>query len=173
MKRFHYNLESYDGDEDEDEFGNCIPIDVALQNEAHATNIMVREWIEALTLGEVGQDQIFAPNHTFGSFHGDETEVDVRETAYHAWFYQTCLFLMDVDQIGPADYDVYVECRMTAGASIITRFIGLSTPTEMSSEAQDEIYDRVLRAATAHAEGRGAIFFFDNPELAGAGGEAH
>ena len=173
MKRFHYNLESFDGDDDLDEAGNYVRGDQALQNVAHANNIMVREWIEALTLGEVGQDQIFAPDHTFGSFHGDETEDDVRDTAHRAWFYRTSLFLTDADQIGPADYDFYVECRTTLDTSIITRFIGVSTPTEMSSEAQDEIYDRVLRAATAHAEGKSAIFFFDNPELAGVGGEPH
>jgi hypothetical protein len=164
-KRFHYNLESWDGDEDEDEFGNYIPADVAIQEITHLINIIVREWIEALTVQEVGQDQIFSPNHTFCSFRGNEIEGEIRETAHHAWFYETRLFALEADQIGPPDYQFYCECRMLLDTSIITMFVGMSTPVELSSAAQDEIYDRIVKAAKAHAQGKSGICFFCGREL--------
>lgn len=166
MKRFHYNLESYDGEDDLDEAGNYVPGDQALQNAAHATNIMVREWIEALTVYEVGQDHIFSPSHTFGSFHGDEIEGEIRETAHHAWFYKTRSFAREADQIGAPEYHFYSECRMLLDTSIITMFVGMSTPVELSAAAADEIYDRVVKAAKAHAGGNSGIFFFSGRVLA-------
>jgi hypothetical protein len=164
--RFHYSLERYDGDDDVDEFGNDIPVDVALQEATHRTNVMVREWIQALTVHEVGQDQKFSPSHTFGSFHGDEIEGEIRETAHHAWFYKTRSFSLEADQIGPPDYQFYSECRTLLDTSIITMFVGLSTPVELSPAAEDEIYDRVVKAAKAHAAGNSGICFFSGPQLA-------
>lgn len=166
QERFHYSLERYDGDDDVDEFGNNIPADVTLQEATHRTNIMVREWIQALTVYEVGQDQIFSPSHTFGSFHGDEIEGEIRETAHHAWFYETRAFALDANQIGPPDYQFYSECRMLLDTSIITMFVGMSTPAELTPAAADEIYDRVVKAAKAHAEGNSCIFFFSGRVLA-------
>lgn len=172
--RFHYSLERYDGDDDVDEFGNNIPADVVLQEATHRINIMVREWIQALTVYEVGQDHIFSPSHTFGSFHGDEIEGEIRETAHHAWFYKTRLFAADAYQIGPPDYQFYSECRMLLDTSIITMFVGMSTPVELSAAAQREIYDRVVKAAMAHAAGNSGIFFFSGPQLADIdGGQLH
>ncbi|KKB86113.1 hypothetical protein VW29_04335 [Devosia limi DSM 17137] len=162
QERFHYSLERYHGDDDVDEFG----VDVVLQEATHRINIMVREWIEALTVHEVGQDQIFSPIHTFGSFHGDEIEGEIRETAHHAWFYKTRSLALEVDEIGPPDYQFYSECRMLLDTSIITMFVGMSTPVELTPAAEDEIHDRVVKAAKAHAEGNSCIFFFSGRVLA-------
>jgi len=144
---------------------NDLPVDVARVDAVQRINVMVIKWIEALTAHEIGQDHIFAPDHTFGSFHGDEIEGTIRETAHHAWFYETQLFTLEPDQVGPPDYELYVTCEMLLDTSIIAMAVGVSTNTELSREAEDQLYDRIVQAAQAHANGNSAICFFIGSEL--------
>lgn len=163
MHKYHYNLERFGLGPWDDIDGGVIDIPPgALETEEaeHVLNVRIAGWIEALSEHEVGQEWLFAPDHTYASLHQDEVEGHQRQQQWLALFYETKLLAGDFNKVTDAAFGLEVLRTLDDKGDIMVQSVRLTSLDPLDEQAEENLYQRIVMAAEAHATGNSAIVSF-------------
>jgi hypothetical protein len=146
---------------------------VAIEEAEHLLNVRIANWIEGLCNYEVGQDWLFAPNHTYASLHQDEMEGHQRQQQWLALFYKTQLFADGMSDVTDAVFGLQVRRTLDEKGDIMVQSVMLTSFEPLDEQAEEEMYQRIVKAARAYAAGNSAITPFDGPLADEVGSSLH
>lgn len=141
MHRHCYDLERF-SDEAWDGFDSeVIPIprgSLAIEEAEHILNVRIATWIEDLCQHEVGQEWLFAPDHTYVSLHQD-VEGHPRQQQWLALFYETKLFAGDISEVTDAAFGLKVERNLDPQGDIMFHSAMLTSAQPLDEKAEEDL----------------------------------
>ena len=165
MHQHHYDLERFTpgpwDDIDIDDVDVTLEA-FAIEDAEHILNVRIATWIEDLCQHEVGQEWLFAPDHTYVSLHQD-VEGHPRQQQWLALFYETKLFAGDISEVTDAAFGLKVERNLDPQGDIMFHSAMLTSAQPLDEKAEEDLYRRIVRAAEAHADGNSAIISLTSP----------
>lgn len=119
--------------------------DIQAEDEAHRTNLMIADWIERLATSASGSHSHFLPDHTYVGLHHVDLADDVQTEKFEVGFFP--LSHPAGSLVAPDPFlTLYFWRVRQLGFGVIWTSLGFRCE-EITSEAEEAIYQRVLRAA--------------------------
>lgn len=139
-------IESFDDLELADQLEIELP-DIEAENQAHLVNVMIASWIEQLATWASGSHSHFMPDHTYVGLHEVKVEGDVQIEEFEVGFFRRS---DQKDPLVPPEpvITLYSFREQLLDTSVISASFGFRCE-EISTEAEEAIYQRVLDAASA------------------------